>query len=83
MQSIDVDKARLRRWLEIHGGEITRNRLRRYRPGRERWLPVEIALRELIAAGEIIEYRDELEPLKRGNGFAATRYKLATNGASA
>jgi hypothetical protein len=77
MTPIEVDKVRVRRWLTIHGGEISRHRLRRYRPQRSRWLPVEAALQELILDGEVIEYCNPLESIERGYGPPTIRYKLA------
>jgi hypothetical protein len=78
METIEIDKHRVRLWIRKAGGEISRNKLRRYRPKRSSWEPVEQALYELIESGEVIEFRNELEPLERGCGYAATRYKLAS-----
>jgi hypothetical protein len=76
MNITTADHARIVRWIRHAGGEITRNRLRRYRPRRIAWEPVQKALDELILAGIVEEYRNELEPLERGCGKTTTRYRL-------
>lgn len=71
-----ANHVRVLRWINNSGGEITRNRLRRYRPRRHEWAPIAVALEELIRAGIIECYRNELEPIERGCGPVTTRYKL-------
>lgn len=75
-----VDCIRVLRWISIEGGEITRNRLRRYRPTRARWEPIELALSTLISAGCVEKRVNAMEPLVRGAGYPATRYAITEEG---
>jgi hypothetical protein len=83
MTPVEVNKARILRWIESEGGEISRNRLRRYRPRKSAWEPIEVALLELIESGRVRIVRNDLEPLERGCGRATTRYQITEHGNSA
>jgi hypothetical protein len=80
--SLSPNHHRVIRWIRLAGGEISRSRLRRYRPTAIRWQPIESALLDLIQQGIVEVRRNELEPLERGHGPVATRYRLTLNGAN-
>jgi hypothetical protein len=74
--TLSPDQYRVIRWIRIAGGEITRHRLRRYRPTIKRWKPVEKALLDLIEIGLVEVYFNKFESMERGCGRPSIRYRL-------